>query len=135
MVFHVKYQDKPYLYTIISVSVAFILIVIFITLVMGLILIPIETNASLFDPASREAIVNFFSDVAPLKAGVAWILVVATTQLSVQVSQKFGRGNFWNLLIGKYQNTREETRTFMFLDLNASTSIAEKLGDSITTYS
>ena len=33
------------------------------------------------------------------------------------------------MIWGKYQTPREEHRIFLFVDLNASTSIAEKLGD------
>ena len=40
----------------------------------------------------------------------------------------FGRGVFFNQLIGKYKKPREERRIFMFLDLQASTTIAEQLG-------
>lgn len=43
-------------------------------------------------------------------------------------NDKFGRGLFFNILIGKYRKPREETRVLMFLDLKDSTKIAEKLG-------
>ena len=43
-------------------------------------------------------------------------------------NDKFGRGMFLNILLGKYRNPREETRILMFLDLKDSTKIAEKLG-------
>jgi adenylate cyclase len=35
----------------------------------------------------------------------------------------------WKMFSGKYFNPKEESRIFMFLDLNASTSLAEKLGN------
>ncbi|WP_339876924.1 adenylate/guanylate cyclase domain-containing protein [Olleya marilimosa] len=40
----------------------------------------------------------------------------------------FGKGVLFNQLIGKYKKPREERRIFMFLDLQASTTIAEQLG-------
>lgn len=40
----------------------------------------------------------------------------------------FGQHVFFNYLIGRYAQPIEEKRTFMFLDLNNSTYIAEKLG-------
>ncbi|WP_044398768.1 adenylate/guanylate cyclase domain-containing protein [Lacinutrix sp. Hel_I_90] len=43
-------------------------------------------------------------------------------------NEKFGRGVFFNFLIGKYRKPREEKRIFMFVDLQASTTIAEDLG-------
>ncbi|WP_299253499.1 adenylate/guanylate cyclase domain-containing protein [uncultured Aquimarina sp.] len=43
-------------------------------------------------------------------------------------NEKFGKGVFVNMLLGKYKNPQEEKRIFMFLDLKDSTTIAEKLG-------
>ncbi|AXT49500.1 adenylate/guanylate cyclase domain-containing protein [Aquimarina sp. BL5] len=43
-------------------------------------------------------------------------------------NEKFGKGVFINILLGKYKNPQEEKRIFMFLDLKDSTTIAEKLG-------
>ena len=43
-------------------------------------------------------------------------------------SQKFGKGIFLKMLLGKYKNPKEEKRIFMFLDLKDSTTIAEQLG-------
>jgi adenylate cyclase len=45
-----------------------------------------------------------------------------------QVNKKFGPGILVPLLLGKYSRPREEVRVFIFMDLNASTTIAEKLG-------
>ncbi|NNE31531.1 MAG: adenylate/guanylate cyclase domain-containing protein [Winogradskyella sp.] len=43
-------------------------------------------------------------------------------------NEKFGKGVLFNMLIGKYRKPTEEDRIFMFLDLKASTTIAEKMG-------
>ncbi|MGB5820056.1 MAG: adenylate/guanylate cyclase domain-containing protein [Saonia sp.] len=42
--------------------------------------------------------------------------------------ERFGRDNFFKLLMGKYRKPVEEERIFMFLDLKSSTTIAEDLG-------
>jgi len=42
--------------------------------------------------------------------------------------EKFGKGVFFSMLIGKYRKPTEERRVFMFLDLKSSTTIAEALG-------
>ena len=44
------------------------------------------------------------------------------------VSEHLGPEAFWAALVGKYNSPLEEDRTFIFLDLEASTTIAEKLG-------
>jgi len=45
-----------------------------------------------------------------------------------QVNKKYGPGVLIPLLMGKYRKPIEEERIFMFMDLKASTSIAESLG-------
>ncbi len=57
-------------------------------------------------------------------------LAVASILLNFmkEVSLKFGQGNLWKMLIGKFHRPQEEVRILMFLDLRASTTIAEKLG-------
>lgn len=131
MVFYinVKYQDKPYGYTIISTSISFILIVALISVIMGILLVPIEPAALFYDPVSRAALRNFLIDSAPVKATIVWSFIVAGTQLLLQVYKKFGYGSFWNIMRGKYNTPKEEKKIFMFLDINSSTTIAEKLGD------
>lgn len=126
---NVKYQEKPYAYTILAVSVTFILIIIFITLVMGIMIIPIQTGEPLSHPVSNVAFMEFIRDSYPIKNALIWSFIVAMTQLLLQVSSKFGPGNFWDIIRGKYNTPKEERRIFMFLDLNSSTTIAEQLGD------
>ncbi len=63
-----------------------------------------------------------------------WLIVVYFTICSLIfafikiASEKFGKGVFLKLLIGRYKKPREEKCIFMFLDLQASTTIAEQLG-------
>lgn len=45
-----------------------------------------------------------------------------------QLDRKFGPGNLYKILIGKFHQPKEVERVFMFLDLNSSTTIAEKIG-------
>ena len=52
-------------------------------------------------------------------------LVFAFIKIAVE---KFGKGVFLKMLLGKYKNPKEEKRIFMFLDLKDSTTIAEQLG-------
>ncbi|MFO7448422.1 MAG: adenylate/guanylate cyclase domain-containing protein [Ignavibacteriaceae bacterium] len=131
MVFYinVKFQDKPYGYTIAAVAVSFILIIGFIILILGLIFVPLKTGKSLFDPVTRASLNNFLFDTSRIKNTMIWSVVVGLTQLFLQMNNKFGHGVFWNILKGKYNTPKEEYRIFMSLDINSSTAIAEKLGN------
>jgi adenylate cyclase len=51
------------------------------------------------------------------------------TQFILQINSKFGHGALGNIIRGKYNTPKEEKKIFMFLDLNSSTTMAEKLGD------
>ena len=73
---NVKYQDKPYGYTILAVSIVFILIVAFISVVMGLILVPLRTGKPLSNPASQAAFQDFLKDSSHFKAAIVWSFVV-----------------------------------------------------------
>ncbi|MBL7697011.1 MAG: adenylate/guanylate cyclase domain-containing protein [Chitinophagaceae bacterium] len=126
---NVKYQDKPYGYTIITVLVVFLFIIALISVLMGWIMVPIKTGRPINDPVSRKAFVEFMKDSSHVKATLAWSFVVGITQLLLQVNNKFGQANFWNIIRGRYNRPKEEKRIFMFLDINSSTAIAEQLGD------
>ncbi len=47
-----------------------------------------------------------------------------------EINQYVGDGVLYNFLFGKYHRPRTEIRIFMFLDMKASTTIAESLGHS-----
>ncbi|RPD42029.1 adenylate/guanylate cyclase domain-containing protein [Chitinophaga barathri] len=106
---HEKFQDKSYGYTILVVTIGFLLVIGVITIILSAVASP--DKARMF------------------KSAVVWGVVVAVTQLLLQINSKFGPGVFWNIVRGRYNTPREERRIFMFLDLNSSTTIAEKLGD------
>lgn len=48
--------------------------------------------------------------------------------LILEISDKYGPGGIRNLLRGRYNKPRKENRIFVFLDINDSTTIAERIG-------
>lgn len=48
--------------------------------------------------------------------------------LMLEVTDKYGPGGIRDLLRGHYNNPRNENRIFLFLDINESTTIAERIG-------
>jgi adenylate cyclase len=57
-----------------------------------------------------------------------WVVLFISTLLALEVNEKYSRGVFINIMMGKYLHPTEEKRIIMFLDLKDSTPIAEKLG-------
>ncbi|WP_341836567.1 hypothetical protein WJU16_01535 [Chitinophaga pollutisoli] len=104
-----RFRDKSYAYTILTVTISFVAVIF----IVGQIL-------TLIEPPDMARM---------MKNGLIWALVVGITQLFLQINSKFGPGVFRDILRGKYNTPREEQRIFMFLDINASTTIAEMLGD------
>jgi adenylate cyclase len=126
---NVRYRDKPYGHTILAVSLFFLGVIALIAGGLALVSVPLRTGRPVWDPASLQALSGFLLDSSRAKNLLAWSVVVALTQLLLQVSSKFGPAAFGNVLSGKYNTPREEDRIFMFLDLDASTALAERLGN------
>lgn len=85
-------------------------------------------NVSIFHPEAIQSILQFVGNFSfwsiIIFAGVITVLVL----FIAEVSDYLGGGVFNNFFIGKYHQPIEEERIFMFLDMNSSTTIAEKLG-------
>jgi len=131
LVFYVKekFRDRPYGYSILAVALAFVFIVGFIIIMLSIVIGLIETGKSISHPETKEVIKNYMTNPFHLKNIIVWSLIVAMTQLLLQVNDKFGPGILWSFIKGKYHSPKEETRIFMFLDLKSSTTIAEKIGN------
>jgi len=87
-------------------------------------------------PLTTEEYKNFIlSDPLPLSFKLTAMVFFISSTLLINfialVNKKFGPGQMFLLFLGKYNNPITENRIFMFLDLNESTTIAEKLGHII----
>lgn len=126
---NVKYQNRSYVYTIMSVGLSFMCIISLIMALLGLVSTTLRTGQPVWEPEALEVLKDFLTDSARIKNVMVWSLVVAVTQLLLQINSKFGYSTLGSILCGKYNTPKEEKRIFMFLDLNSSTEIAEHLGD------
>jgi len=60
---------------------------------------------------------------------IVYTLVIYSVLLFfLQINNLLGEGVLWKFISGRYHRPREEERIFMFLDMQSSTAIAEKLG-------
>jgi adenylate cyclase len=57
------------------------------------------------------------------------VLLLLLINMIRQMSRMLGQNVLVNMIVGKYTDPVEEERIFMFLDLDASTTIAERLGN------
>ena len=131
LIFYVeeKFREKSYGFTLFLVGISFVIIVSFITLLLGVIFVPLISGQTLGSDAGRAAFRAFISDPVHVKNISLWALVVIFTEFFLQIDNKFGPGILFNFIKGTYRTPKREERIFMFVDLKSSTSIAEKLGN------
>jgi adenylate cyclase len=58
---------------------------------------------------------------------IRWLIIFLITILFIEVYDKYSPGVFFDILIGKYIQPKNEYRIIMFIDLVSSTAIAEQL--------
>ena len=124
-----KFRDRSYGYTLVAVSIAFVTIVLIITTLLGLIFSPIQTGKPLSDPITWQLFIENYTNPFMIKTAMIWYVIVLLTEFFLQIDNKFGKGILRKFIIGQYRNPIQETRVFMFLDINKSTEIAEDLGN------
>ena len=131
LVFYIneKYKQKPYWQSLVAATVGIYMIIAFILFLVGTVTIWLENGRPFSDPGSMEELNHFIGISTQLKNMIVWGIVVLVTQFTLQVNDKFGQGTLWNIIKGKYHFPRKEKRIFMFVDIQSSTTIAEKLGN------
>lgn len=79
-----------------------------------------------------EYVKSFFSKIVRTHTFYSFMIdMFVLTLLSIaflEITDKYGPGMFWSMLIGEYHKPVKENRIFIFLDINDSTTIAEELG-------
>lgn len=123
-----RFRTKALYKGLIVVVVFFVIITASITLVSAAVPTLLDFKDPFNNPEAKAFFLKQILTTLHLKNVIFWAIVVAITHFSIQVSNKFGPGNLWKILNGTYNLPKHENRVFMFLDLKASTSIAEKLG-------
>ncbi len=86
-------------------------------------------QASPVDVVVVGAVKKFVTGLDFIKLFVSWGIIFIGTIVALMIYDKYGPGNFRNLLLGRYFHPRTEERIFMFLDIRSSTTIAEKIGN------
>lgn len=130
MVYYIqdRFSDKPYGYLIIVLLSGVFGVMLVVSLAFMVPYVMIVTGKPITDPVSMALFRElFFHQVNPSLFVI--FPLVALQLLMLQIFNKFGPGVFWKIVRGTYYHPKTETRIFMFLDLNSSTTIAEQLGN------
>ena len=122
-----RFSDKPYGYTIMVLFVSVFGVLLVLGLAFMIPYVMLLTGKPITDPESKALFRElFFNQVNP--ALFVIFPLVLLQYLMLQILNKFCPGVFWKMVRGKYYRPKTEDRIFMFLDLNASTTMAEQLG-------
>lgn len=103
----------------------FIFLILFVMALTG----SIDTKIGFFEYLKGDEFLHFILKEDFILIVLYTLLLSSAVNFIHQLSRKMGQGILWNFITGKYHKPREEERIFMFLDLNHSTKIAEKIGD------
>ncbi|MEN0003893.1 MAG: adenylate/guanylate cyclase domain-containing protein [Bacteroidota bacterium] len=112
-------------YVLLSFSILYIFINICAAAVYNILYLEVEPNARIV----WQNVWLYFTSWENFKNYVFWTSINLVTILALQINDKYGPGNFRAFLRGKYFQPQMEERIFMFLDLRASTHIAESLDE------
>jgi adenylate cyclase len=123
-----KTRNRPFYFGILYTAIGFLLIYVVISFSISLIVFSNNLQSPVYSKEVLRETINNLLAVWQIKNIIIWTIIISTTQFLLQINDKFGPGNLWKFIRGKYYNPREEKRVFMFLDLKSSTTIAEKIG-------
>lgn len=122
------FETRKFWQKIIYKTVLYVTLIIVLLLISFLVLSSSRLNVSMFHTEAIESIFQFVCNFS------FWSIMIFASAITVfalfiaEITDYLGGGIFNNFFTGKYHQPREEERIFMFLDMNSSTTIAEKLG-------
>ncbi len=127
-----KYRKKSFAFGIINSGFIFVLsylvLAIFGLFFMDLVYFLFQGDFNFAVIKSVDNVLFNLKSPSFFTTMCVWAFLVTSTQFMLQINDKFGQGNLWKFITGKYYQPRQEERIFMFLDLRSSTSIAEQIG-------
>jgi adenylate cyclase len=88
----------------------------------------IGNHASAFSKDVRVAVADFVLSRRSIATEIGGFILAAIINVVFEISRKLGTGVLMNWITGKYYTPREEELVFMFVDMEDSTMLAEKLG-------
>ncbi len=109
-----------YKYITIIIVILSVAAVVFCLSVMAYQKVPFST--------ATKAVPGFFKSELFFSVFVFLLLFSMIFNVLKTISEHLGPQAFWAALLGRYNSPLEEDRTFIFLDMNSSTTIAEKIG-------
>lgn len=127
-IFPKKLKNVKFVSTLLLKTLFYVLVITIPTLLLWVIHESMVNNTGIMQTIASEDFNSFI-----FKGDFRIILFFSLTagfllNFFAQISSLIGKRVFLNYLSGRYNKPKVEVRTFMFLDLTSSTTIAENLG-------
>lgn len=122
------FRKKSFGFSILTESLFFITVFFIITIIVSFLYNSLTTGKSFLHDDVIMGVLNYFAGYGVYLNLLNWSVVFALILFVLQISDKFGHGILFKFITGRYHAPKEEQRIFLFLDLNSSTEIGEKLG-------
>ena len=124
------FRNQPYWRAIVNVLTVYSIFSLIISFLGRMVLRSIQLELPLSAGAVRIEASQYLYSQEYLKNYLLWLTIVFGTIAAFLINDKYGPGILKEFLLGRYFQPKREERIFMFLDLRASTMIAEKLGEA-----
>ncbi len=122
------FAARPFWQKIFFKTVFYLVAIITLLIILTLFTNSIALSLPFFHADVINSVLQFFLNFAFWSIVIYGAFIAMITLFVHEVSEYLGGNIFNNFFIGKYHQPREEERVFMFLDMKASTTIAEQLG-------
>lgn len=122
-------RNNPYGQAVAFIVIAFTLIIFFVTILAYLTRATLAADDTLHRANTISDVGRHIRSLSFVKDYFLWLFIVLATVAGVLISDKYGPGNLRSFFLGRYFRPKREEHIFMFLDLRASTYIAQVLGE------
>jgi adenylate cyclase len=123
-----KFNNRGFVAKVIFKAFLYLIGIILFLLVSTIISNSIRLNRRFYDPEVWHTVYLFFSNFVFWSIVIFIGVIIVFTLFLAEIGGHIGQGVMLNFIFGKYFKPQNEERIFMFLDMKASTTIAEKIG-------
>lgn len=89
----------------------------------------ILSHRSFLDPVGLAKTKHFLTSISLLHPVLPFMVLIIISSFFLQLSERFSVQELNRMMSGRYFHPKQEEKVILFLDLNHSTSLAEKLGN------
>ncbi len=124
-----RFRTRPYGRALLMVVFLHTIVFLFVMSISYSLTYSLNRDVPIYDASVWQSFGRDLQSVNYWKNYTLWLLIALSTIAGLFINDKYGPGLLQEFLLGRYFHPKREERIFMFLDLRASTTIAEKLGE------